>query len=137
MLIAADDVADFAPAATSSNEGWASLKELLECEPGPAMITYLNCVDLDALDDVSHMVAMELVERQQSWLAELAIRITAKVAEPTPTPNPDRVAHEVDDFSAELVRLRSDSCRVVRACASRSHVGSPRSCRCARRRWPL
>ncbi len=99
MLIAAADVAD----EPSTNDGLASLKELLDCEPGPAMITYLNCLDLDALDDVSHMIAMELVERQQSWLAELAVRITAKVASPTPTPDPDRAGYDVDDFSAELV----------------------------------
>lgn len=93
MLIAAADVVD----ETLTNDGLASLKELLHCEPGPAMITCLNCLDLDALDDVSHMIAMELVERQQSWLAELAVRITAKVAGPTPTPNPDREAYEIDD----------------------------------------
>jgi hypothetical protein len=79
------------------------LKELLECEPGPAMITYLSCLDLDALDDVSHMIAMELVERQQSWLAELAVRITAKVVGPTPVADPDCAGYDIDDFSAELV----------------------------------
>lgn len=99
MLIAAADVVD----ETSTDDGLASLKELLECEPGPAMITYLNCLDLDALDDVSHMIAMELVERQQSWLAELAVRITAKVVGPTPVADPDRASHDIDDFSAELV----------------------------------
>jgi hypothetical protein len=34
---------------------------------------------------------------------ELAVRITAKVAGPTPTPDPDRAGYDVDDFSAELV----------------------------------
>jgi hypothetical protein len=99
MLIAEADVAvdvavavDDNAAATSllpdAGSGW-SMHDLLEFEPSRVMVGYLSLVDVDSLDEQSASVMLTLVERQQAWLGELAVRVTARVAGPTPPPNPD------------------------------------------------
>jgi hypothetical protein len=95
MLIAASDIdvdADARAVALSllpdARPVW-SLQDLLEFEPGLVTVSRLSLLDIDALDQQSASVALELVERQQAWLAELAVRVTARVAGPTPPPDPD------------------------------------------------
>ncbi|HZV26415.1 MAG TPA: DUF222 domain-containing protein [Acidothermaceae bacterium] len=95
MLIAEADVdvyVDDSAAAASllpdAGAGW-SVEDLLEFEPGRFMVSYLSLLDVDSLDERSASVALTLVERQQAWLAELAVRLTAQVAGPTPPPDPD------------------------------------------------
>ncbi len=85
MLIAEADVAMELPA----DDRWASMEELLGFEPGPAMVSYLSCLDVTDLDERAASVALSLVERQQAWLSELAVTMTARVAGPTPPPDPD------------------------------------------------
>jgi Domain of unknown function (DUF222) len=69
--------------------GW-SVQDLLECEPGPYMVSCLSRLDIESLDESSASVMLELLERQQAWLSELAVRVIARVAGPTPPPpNPD------------------------------------------------
>jgi hypothetical protein len=85
MLIAEADVAMELPA----GDRWASMEELLGFEPGPAMVSYLSCLDVTGLDERAASVALSLVERQQAWLSELAVTMTARVAGPTPPPDPD------------------------------------------------
>jgi Domain of unknown function (DUF222) len=95
MLIAEADV-DVDVATTLPNAllpdagpGW-SVEELLTLGPGRFMASYLSLLDIDTLDEHSASVALELLERQQAWLAELVVRATARVAGPTPPPpNPD------------------------------------------------
>ena len=86
MLIAETDVA---PDVLPDADGWASLEDLLEFEPGRTMVAYLSLLDVDSLDARSASVGLTLVERQQAWLSELAVRFTARVAGPTPVPDPD------------------------------------------------
>jgi len=64
------------------------LQDLLDFEPGLFTVSCLSLLDTDALDEQSASVALELVERQQAWLAEMGVRLTARVAGPTP-PSPD------------------------------------------------
>lgn len=85
MLVAEVDVAP----QLVGVDGWASMQDLLEFEPGPAMIGYLSCMDVAALDERSASVVLTLVERQQGWWSELAVRVTARVAGPTPPPDPE------------------------------------------------
>ena len=61
-----------------------SVRDLLGCEPGLYLISCLSLLDVDRLDEVSASVALEVLERQQAWLAELGVRVTARVAGPTP-----------------------------------------------------
>jgi hypothetical protein len=86
MLIAE---ADIAPDVLPDRDGWVSLEELLEFEPGPAMIGYLSCIDVADLDERSASVVLQLWERQQAWMAERAVTVTARLAGPTPPPDPD------------------------------------------------
>jgi hypothetical protein len=89
MLIAGADVDVDARVVSSllpdAGPGWSS-EDLLEFEPGRFMVSYLSLLDVDTLDERSASVALELVERQQAWLGELAVRVTARVAGPTPRP---------------------------------------------------
>jgi hypothetical protein len=80
MLVAEVDNRPQLPAA----DGWASIEDLLEFEPGRSMVAYLSLLDVEGLDEWSASVALTLVESQQAWLSELAVRLTAKVAGPTP-----------------------------------------------------
>ena len=84
-----------------------SVQDLLEFEPGRFMVSYLSLLDIDALDEQSASVALELLERQQAWLAELMVRVTARVAGPTPPPpNPDStdtLERDPIDVGANLV----------------------------------
>ena len=83
MLIAEVDVAsDVVPGV----DGWASMEDLLEFESGPAMIGYLSCLDVAELDERSASVVLQLWERQQAWIAERAVTVTARLAGPTPPP---------------------------------------------------
>ena len=66
-----------------------SLQDLLEFEPGLVAVSCLSQLDVETLDEKSASVALELLERQQAWLAELTVRVTARVAGPTPLPDPD------------------------------------------------
>jgi hypothetical protein len=97
MLIAEVDVDEFVDecaraAATSllpdAGPGWSN-EDLLEFEAGPIMVRYLSLLDVDSLDAASASVGLTLVERQQAWLAELAVRLTARVAGPTPPSDPE------------------------------------------------
>lgn len=97
MLIAASDIdfdGDVAGRALAmsllpdAGPAW-SLQDLLDFEPGLVTISRLSLLDVDTLDERLASVALELVERQQAWLAELAVRVTARVAGPTPPPDPD------------------------------------------------
>ena len=63
-----------------------SLQDLLDFEPGLFTLSCLSLLDIDSLDEASASVALELVERQQAWLAETGLRLTARVAGPTPPP---------------------------------------------------
>ena len=66
------------------------LQDLLDFEPGLFTVSCLSLLDIDTLDEHSASVALELLERQQAWLAELVVRATARVAGPTPPPpDPD------------------------------------------------
>ncbi|HEY3925737.1 MAG TPA: DUF222 domain-containing protein [Acidothermaceae bacterium] len=86
--------------------GW-SVQDLLECEPGPYMVSCLSRLDIESLDEASASVMLELLERQQAWLAEMAVRATALVAGPTPPPpnpdSPDMVERDPIDFGANAV----------------------------------
>ena len=62
------------------------LQDLLDFEPGLFTVSCLSLLDTDTLDEHSASVALELVERQQAWLAEMGVRLTARVAGPTPPP---------------------------------------------------
>jgi hypothetical protein len=113
MLIAESDVdvyvddRDRAAAASllpDAGPGWSN-EDLLEFEPGRVMVSYLSLLDVDSLDEKSASVALTLVERQQAWLAELAVRFTARVAGPTPVPDPDGKDRgpEFDDWGPYMV----------------------------------
>ncbi|HEY5200471.1 MAG TPA: DUF222 domain-containing protein [Acidothermaceae bacterium] len=112
MLIAEADVdvyVDDSAAAASllpdAGAGW-SVEDLLEFEPGRFMVSYLSLLDVDSLDERSASVALTLVERQQAWLAELAVRLTAQVAGPTPPPDPDStdpLGRDIIDGGVNLV----------------------------------
>ncbi len=86
MLIAEADVA---PDVLPDSDGWASMEDLLEFGPGPAMIGYLSCIDVAELDERSASVVLQLWERQQAWIAERAVAVTARLAGPTPPPDSD------------------------------------------------
>jgi len=102
MLIAETDVA---PDVLPDADGWASLEDLLKFEPGRTMVAYLSLLDVDSLDARSASVGLTLVERQQAWLSELAVRFTARVAGPTPVPDPDGEDRgpEFDDWGPYMV----------------------------------
>ena len=112
MLIAEADVdvyVDDSAAAASllpdAGAGW-SVEDLLVFEPGRFMVSYLSLLDVDSLDERSASVALTLVERQQAWLAELAVRLTAQVAGPTPPPDPDStdpLGRDIIDGGVNLV----------------------------------
>ncbi len=53
-----------------------SLQDLLDFEPGLVTISRLSSLDVDGLDEDSASVALELLERQQAWLASLVVRVT-------------------------------------------------------------
>src|SRR5476651_1841778 len=103
MLVAEVDVAgDVLP----GDDGWASVEDLLENEPGPAMIGYLSCMDVAVLDERSASVVLELWERQQGWMAERAVTLTARLAGPTPPPDPgstDPLGRDSIDGGVNLV----------------------------------
>ncbi|HEY3925135.1 MAG TPA: DUF222 domain-containing protein, partial [Acidothermaceae bacterium] len=84
-----------------------SLQDLLEFEPGLVTVSRLSLLDVESLDELSASVALELLERQQAWLAELTVRVTARVAGPTPPPpDPgefDPVGGEPIDAGVNLV----------------------------------
>src|SRR5450631_949549 len=103
MLIAASDVA---PDVLPDGDGWASLEDLLEFEPGPAMIGYLSSLDVAELDERSASVVLQLWERQQAWIAERAVAVTARLAGPTPPPDldsTDPLGRDSIDLGANLV----------------------------------
>ena len=88
--------------------GW-SLQDLLDLEMDRTMVAYLSMLDVENLDPLSASVGLTLVERAQAWLAELAVRFTARVAGPPPVPDPDGKDRgpESDDVGARtLVGLR-------------------------------
>jgi hypothetical protein len=68
--------------------GWSN-EDLLAFEPGPVMIGYLSSLDVAALDERSASVMVELWERQQAWMAERVVTLTARLAGPTPPPDLD------------------------------------------------
>jgi hypothetical protein len=84
-----------------------SLQDLLDFEPGLVTISRLSLLDVDTLDEPSASVALELLERQQAWLAEIAVRVTARAAGPTPPPpdpdSSDMVERDPIDVGANLV----------------------------------
>ena len=86
MLLAESSVA---PEPFPADDELATLEDLLDFEPGRAMVGYLLSLDVESLDERSASVVLTLVERQQAWLAEFAVRVTARVAGPTPPPDPD------------------------------------------------
>jgi hypothetical protein len=87
MLIAESDVA---PELFAADDDLASVEDLLEFEPGLAMIAHLSCLEMNSLDERSASIVLELWERQQAWLAERAVTAMARVAGPTPPPpDPD------------------------------------------------
>jgi hypothetical protein len=92
MLIAGVDVVEELPGAG----GWAPLEQLLEFEPGPPIISFLNAVDPRELDESSRVVVMELWERQLAWMSERAAAATATVCGPSSSAGDD-------DWNAELV----------------------------------
>ena len=114
MLIAEADVdvfideCDRAVAASllpDAGPGWCN-EDLLEFEPGALMIRYLSLLDVDALDEHSASVALTLWERQQAWMAERAVALTARLAGPTPPPDPDStdpLGRDTVDGGANLV----------------------------------
>ena len=53
------------------------------------MIGYLSDIDVAELDDRTTSVVLQLWERQQAWMAERAVTLTARLAGPTPPPDPD------------------------------------------------
>ncbi len=96
MLIAASDIdvdidvdADARALAASllpdARPTW-SLQDLLDFDPGLVTISRLASLDVDTLDERSASMALESLERQQAWLAEMGVRLTARVAGPTPPP---------------------------------------------------
>ncbi len=103
MLVAEVDVAgDVLP----DVDGWASLEDLLEFEPGPSMIGYLSRLDVAASMSGRRRWCWSCWERQQAWLAELAVRVTARLAGPTPPPDPeskDPLGRDSIDSGANLV----------------------------------
>ena len=115
MLIAEADVDVFidecdrevaASLLPDAGPGWSN-EDLLALEPGAMMVTYLSLLDIESLDEHSASVALELVERQQGWLAELGVRLTARVAGPTPPPadpeSTDPLERDPIDAGASLV----------------------------------
>jgi len=115
MLIAEADVdffideCDRATAASllpDAGPGWCN-EDLLEFEPGRTMIGYLSLLDVHSLDENSASIMLTLLERQQAWLAEMGVRVTALVAGPTPPaadPNSaDMVERDPIDAGANLV----------------------------------
>jgi hypothetical protein len=101
-----DDRAVAASLLPDAGPGW-SVQDLLAFEPGRFMGSYLSLLDVDSLDEESASVALELLERQQGWLAELTVRVTARVAGPTPPPpDPectDALGRDSIDGGANLV----------------------------------
>jgi len=85
MLIAESDIA---PELFPDDDELATLEDLLDFEPGLAMIAHLSCLDVNTLDDRSASIVLELWERQQAWIAERAVTAMARVAGPTPPPDP-------------------------------------------------
>jgi hypothetical protein len=77
-----------------------SLQDLLGFEPGLFTVSCLSLLDVDSLDERSASLALELLERQQAWLSELAVRVTARVAGPTPPP---AGLDDIDPVGCELV----------------------------------
>ncbi len=89
------------------------------------------------LDERSASVVLQLVERQQAWIAELAVRVTARLAGPTPPPDPDStdpLGRDSIDLGANLVaatlgmttggaQTRVDVARVITEIAARVPVG--------------
>ena len=63
-----------------------------------------RCWTSTSLDEPSASVGLTLVERQQAWLAELAVRVTARVAGPTPIANPD----SEDPFERDPIDARGE-----------------------------
>ncbi|HTC70730.1 MAG TPA: DUF222 domain-containing protein, partial [Acidothermaceae bacterium] len=75
-----------------------------------AMVAYLSLLDVESLDEQSASLALTLVESEQAWLSELAVRLTARVAGPTPPPGsassdpfgPDNIDRGVNLVAATL-----------------------------------
>jgi Domain of unknown function (DUF222) len=103
MLIAEADVA---PEVLPADDGWASMEDLLGFAPGPALGVFLSGLDVNALDERCAAVVLQLVERQQAWVAELAVRVTARLAGPAPPPDPnstDQLGRDSIDAGANMV----------------------------------
>ena len=134
MLIAEADVA---PELFPDDDGLASPDELLDVEPGRTMIGYLSSLDVDGLDERSASVVLTLLERQQAWLAEFAVRVTARVAGPTPPPRPaseDPLGRDSIDGGANLVAATlgmTTSGAQTRVDVARAIVESLPACRLA------
>lgn len=91
MLIAEADVDEFVDESDravalsllpDARPAW-SLQDLLDVAPGPFALSCLSLFDVDSLDEASASVMLTLLERQQAWLAEWALRVTARLAGPT------------------------------------------------------
>lgn len=99
MLIAADDIADEMPVI----DDLAPLEQLLDCEPGPAMIAYLNLLDPADINDSNVATVMQLWQRQMAWLSERATSSVAAVAWPTPTEESAKTDVVGDDWNIDFV----------------------------------
>jgi len=130
MLIAAEDIADEMPSA----DGWATLEQLLEFEPGPAIIAFLNALDPAEVDEASAVTVMELWQRQAAWLAERMTSSIAVVAGPTPSKEAAKADLIGDDWNIDYVGaalgLSIGSARVRVATARRLTESLPQ-CRAA------
>jgi hypothetical protein len=130
MLIAADDIADEMPA----DDGWAPLEQLLDFEPGPAIIAFLNALDPAEIDDAGAVTVMELWQRQAAWLAERMTSSIAAVAGPTPTKEAAKADLIGDDWNIDYVGaalgLSTGTARVRVATARRLTESLPQ-CRAA------
>jgi len=130
MLIAADDIADEMPSA----DGWATLEQLLEFEPGPVIIAFLNALDPAEIDEASAVTVMELWQRQAAWLAERMTSSIAVVAGPTPSKEAAKADLIGDDWNIDYVGaalgLSTGTARVRVATARRLTESLPQ-CRAA------
>jgi hypothetical protein len=131
MLIAADDIAtDELP----GDDGWAPIAQLVDVEPGPAMIAYLNALDPTEIREDDAVTVMELWHRQAAWLAERMTSAVAKVAGPTPSKEAAKTDVIGDDWNIDYVGaalgLSSGSARVRVEGARRLTESLPR-CRAA------